>query len=49
MGHEFAGTVTAVGTGVGDVAPGDRVAVEPLYYCRRCRRAEPASPSCASW
>jgi (R,R)-butanediol dehydrogenase/meso-butanediol dehydrogenase/diacetyl reductase len=36
MGHEFAGTVTAVGTGVDDVVAGDRVAVEPLYYCRRC-------------
>ena len=36
MGHEFAGTVAAVGDGVDNVVPGDRVAVEPLYYCRRC-------------
>jgi (R,R)-butanediol dehydrogenase/meso-butanediol dehydrogenase/diacetyl reductase len=36
MGHEFAGTVAAVGSGVDDVAVGDRVAVEPLYYCRQC-------------
>jgi (R,R)-butanediol dehydrogenase/meso-butanediol dehydrogenase/diacetyl reductase len=36
MGHEFAGTVAAVGTGVDSVALGDRVAVEPLYYCREC-------------
>jgi (R,R)-butanediol dehydrogenase / meso-butanediol dehydrogenase / diacetyl reductase len=36
MGHEFAGTVAAVGAGVDNVAVGDRVTVEPLYYCRRC-------------
>lgn len=29
IGHEFAGTVVAVGTGVRDVAPGQRVAVNP--------------------
>ena len=36
MGHEFAGTVAAVGDGVTNVVAGDRVAVEPLYYCRHC-------------
>ncbi len=36
MGHEFAGVVSAVGHGVDDVAIGDRVCVEPLYYCRDC-------------
>ena len=36
MGHEFAGTVAAVGDGVDSVVAGDRVAVEPLYYCRQC-------------
>lgn len=36
LGHEFAGTVTEVGNGVGDLAPGDRVAIEPLYYCGTC-------------
>ena len=29
IGHEFAGTVVAVGSGVHDVAPGQRVAVNP--------------------
>ena len=36
VGHEFAGTVAAVGSGVVGVAVGDRVAVEPLYFYRRC-------------
>ncbi len=36
MGHEFAGTVTEVGSGVSGWAPGDRVAVEPLYRCDKC-------------
>ena len=33
LGHEFAGTVYAVGQGVDDIAPGQRVAVEP-YIAR---------------
>lgn len=38
MGHEFSGTVEAVGTGVvTDLKPGDRVTVDPLIYCGRCR------------
>lgn len=36
MGHEFSGTVVAVGEGVRTVAPGDRVAVEPIYRCGNC-------------
>jgi (R,R)-butanediol dehydrogenase/meso-butanediol dehydrogenase/diacetyl reductase len=40
LGHEFCGTVTAVGTGSTRVRPGDRVAVEPHYRCRRCRRCQ---------
>lgn len=36
LGHEFAGTVSAVADDVDDVDVGDRVAVEPLVYCRRC-------------
>lgn len=38
QGHEFAGVVTALGEGVGDVAVGDRVCVEPLYTCGECDR-----------
>jgi len=40
LGHEFAGTVAGVGTGVSSVAVGDLVAVEPHIYrgiCRSCR------------
>ena len=36
MGHEFSGTITAVGDGVTDYAEGDRVAIMPLYRCGRC-------------
>jgi len=36
MGHEFSGTITAVGEGVTGWSEGDRVAVEPIYKCDRC-------------
>lgn len=35
-GHEFIGDVAAVGPGVGRVAVGDRVAVEPNWGCGHC-------------
>ncbi|MFW5717911.1 MAG: alcohol dehydrogenase catalytic domain-containing protein [Spirochaetota bacterium] len=35
-GHEFAGTVEAVGEGVSRISPGDRVAVEPNLPCNNC-------------
>ena len=41
LGHEPAGVVTAVGDGVSDPRPGDRVALHhhvPCGECRRCRR-----------
>ncbi|KAI0425145.1 GroES-like protein [Xylaria sp. FL1042] len=37
MGHEAAGIVHAVGSGVTNLAPGDRVALEPGIPCRKCR------------
>jgi len=38
MGHEFSGTVAAIGEGVKtDLQPGDPVVVNPLYFCGRCR------------
>jgi len=36
-GHELGGEVLAVGAGVSGLRPGDRVTVEPLIYCGRCR------------
>jgi len=36
-GHEFAGDVAEIGTGVTRFAVGDRVAVEPNISCGRCR------------
>ena len=36
LGHEFSGTVDAVGEGVDSVAPGDRVAGIPLVPCMKC-------------
>jgi L-iditol 2-dehydrogenase len=36
LGHEFAGTVSAVGSAVQDTAPGDRVVVIAIQGCGRC-------------
>ena len=36
MGHEYAGTVAALGVGVDEFAVGDRVAVEVHKGCERC-------------
>ena len=36
LGHEAAGEVIEVGEQVSNVQPGDRVAIEPGYTCRRC-------------
>ncbi len=35
-GHEFTGTVTALGKGVSHVAPGDRVVVDSRHVCGTC-------------
>lgn len=43
LGHEFAGVVKAVGDGVTELAPGQRVAVDTIVYCGTChwcRRGE---------
>jgi L-idonate 5-dehydrogenase len=37
LGHEIAGTVTAVGSGVAGLRAGDKVAVDPSRACGRCR------------
>ncbi|KAG5977341.1 hypothetical protein E4U13_000749 [Claviceps humidiphila] len=36
LGHESAGTVIETGNEVTHLKPGDRVAIEPGYGCRRC-------------
>ncbi|KAJ4191818.1 Endo-1,4-beta-xylanase 2 [Fusarium solani] len=36
LGHESSGTVIEVGSSVKALKPGDRVALEPGYPCRRC-------------
>jgi threonine dehydrogenase-like Zn-dependent dehydrogenase len=38
MGHECAGEIVALGDGVTAVSVGDRVAMNPLISCGRCRR-----------
>lgn len=43
LGHEFAGWVVAVGDGVAEPRPGQRVAVDTIVYCGTChwcRRGE---------
>jgi len=37
IGHEYAGTVVAVGPGVADLCEGDHVAVDPNIVCGQCR------------
>ncbi|CAH0046906.1 unnamed protein product [Clonostachys solani] len=37
MGHEASGIVHAVGSEVTTLKPGDRVAIEPGFPCRRCK------------
>jgi 2-desacetyl-2-hydroxyethyl bacteriochlorophyllide A dehydrogenase len=40
LGHEFCGTVEAVGKAVEGFAPGDRVVADPLVPCGRCPSCE---------
>ena len=44
LGHEAAGTVEAVGEGVGNVAPGDRVIIAWRAPCGRCRSCAKGKP-----
>jgi threonine dehydrogenase-like Zn-dependent dehydrogenase len=45
LGHEFAGTVVAVGDGVDSGLVGQNAAARPTYYCGEC-----ATPSAGcSW
>ncbi len=44
LGHEIAGEVVEVGTGVTRVRPGDRVAVDPSRPCGHCRYCLEGAP-----
>ncbi|MFF1908550.1 zinc-binding dehydrogenase [Kitasatospora sp. NPDC058218] len=45
LGHEAVGAVAAVGSGVSSVTPGDRVVINPTYYCGRCRLCRRGMPA----
>lgn len=49
LGHEFCGTVTAVGQRVGSLEPGDRIAVEPSYRCGDCPRCRAGEYNLCRW
>ncbi|MGF7031562.1 threonine dehydrogenase-like Zn-dependent dehydrogenase [Paenibacillus mucilaginosus] len=38
LGHESAGDVVEVGSGVTTLKPGDRVVIDPTYYCGQCAK-----------
>lgn len=44
-GHEFAGEVYAIGSGVTKVAVGERVVVEPITYCGTCYACRHGRPN----
>jgi 2-desacetyl-2-hydroxyethyl bacteriochlorophyllide A dehydrogenase len=44
LGHEFAGRVAAVGAGVSDLAPGDRVTAWPTVSCGMCEACRSNRP-----
>ena len=45
LGHEASGDVCEVGLGVSGIAVGDRVAIDPTYYCGRCWMCANGSPN----
>lgn len=49
IGHEFAGTVEAVGDGVTHVGPGDPVVVDPVIPCGRCYPCRVGRPNVCAW
>ncbi len=49
QGHEFAGTIAGIGKNVKDYAIGDRVAVDPIFWCGRCAACQTGQfPACSS-
>jgi L-iditol 2-dehydrogenase len=45
MGHEYSGTVAAVGADVDEFAEGDTVVEEPIHSCGRCRQCKEGRPN----
>ncbi len=45
LGHEFAGTVCALGDGIDDIAVGTCVAVAPIEWCGACYACARAQPN----
>jgi (R,R)-butanediol dehydrogenase/meso-butanediol dehydrogenase/diacetyl reductase len=45
LGHEFSGTVRAVGRAVTDLAPGTAVAVAPIEWCGACGPCRAGQPN----
>jgi L-gulonate 5-dehydrogenase len=45
IGHEFAGTVEALGAGVSGLAVGDRVVADPVVACGRCHPCRIGRPN----
>lgn len=49
QGHEFGGTIAQVGRAVEGRRPGDRVAVDPIYWCGKCAACELGHwPACSN-
>jgi (R,R)-butanediol dehydrogenase/meso-butanediol dehydrogenase/diacetyl reductase len=48
IGHEFGGTVVAVGESVVGVKVGDRVGVDPTLSCGECYFCQRGTRTCAS-
>ncbi|MFB6077754.1 MAG: zinc-binding dehydrogenase [Halarchaeum sp.] len=45
MGHEYSGTVAAVGDGVTEFEPGERVVEEPIHDCGECFQCKNGQPN----
>ena len=45
LGHNAAGVVTAVGSAVTGLKPGDRVAIEPIINCQHCDQCQSGRPN----
>lgn len=45
LGHETVGEVVTTGSGVHGVSPGDRVVLNPTFYCDRCQRCRRGLPA----